>query len=92
MDAEVEQIKNDSFADIKTRRVIMLVEADYGFDVRQWSPDGVAPTSSYDSAQEAAARALQLLGLKEPISPQDWPETVGIGDAGAPPKPKPQII
>lgn len=92
MDAEVEEIKREAFADLKARRVIMLVEADYGFDVRQWTPDGVAPTSSYDTAQEAAGRACQLLGLKEPVKPQDWPETVGIGVGGPPPKPKPQIV
>lgn len=82
---DIDEIKREHFADLTKRRVILIVHHDYGFNVEQWLPNGVAPTSSYDTAQEAAARALQLLGLKDPITPQSWPETVGIGDNPGPP-------
>lgn len=79
MDAEVEQIKKDHFEALRLREVVMLVKHDYGYQVEQWFPDGVAPTSDYDTPQEAAARALQLLGIKEPVKPQDWPEIAQMG-------------
>lgn len=78
MDKEVAEIKSEHFAALKSREVILLVRSDYGFDVHRWTADSVAPTSSYDNPQEAAARALQLLGIKEPITPQAWPERVEI--------------
>lgn len=90
---EIAEIKREHFEAIKSRRVVMVVASDYGYDVEQWTPDGVAPTSTYDTAQEAGARALQLLGLKEPVKPQDWPEVIGIGpNPGPPPKPEPKFI
>lgn len=86
MDAEVEQIKQDRFAALKSREVVLLVKHDYGYQVEKWFPDGVAPTSDYDTPAEAAARAMQLLGLKEPVKPQDWPEIAQIGgDSNAKP-------
>ena len=92
-DLEIEKIKQTHFNAIKSREVILLVRADYGWDVEQWHPDGVAPTSSYDTPTEAAARALQLLGLDDPVTPQDWPEIAGIGpNPGPPPKPTPKIV
>lgn len=80
MDAEVEQIKKDRFEALQHREIVMLVKHDYGYQVEQWFPDGVAPTSDYDTPNEAAARALQLLGLKEPVTPQGWPEIAQIGN------------
>lgn len=88
MDAEIEQIKTEHFEAIRGRKVVLLIKSDYGWDVETWSPGGVAPTSSYDTAQEAGARVLQLLGLKEPVTPQSWPEIAQIGNGGGPP-PKP---
>ena len=87
MDAEVEQIKNEQFKELKQRELIMIVRADYGYDVLHWSPTGVAPVSGgYDTPQEAAARACQLLGLTEAIIPQSWPESAVIGPSpGKPP-------
>lgn len=90
MDAEVEQIKQQHFEAIKDRRVILIVAHDYGFQVEQWLPDGVAPTSDFDTPHEAAARACQLLGLKEPITPQNWPEVAQIGGDGRAPPPRPR--
>jgi len=90
MKMTVDEIKDSHFADIRKRDVIMLVRGDYGLTVHQWSPTGVSPQSDYDTPQEAAARALQLLGLTEPVTPQDWPEIAQIGGDGrsAPPPPR----
>jgi hypothetical protein len=82
MMADVDDIKIAHFDDIKKRDVILLVRSDYGWRVEQWSKDGVAPSSDYDTTQEAAARSLQLLGLSEPVSPQNWPEVAQIGGDG----------
>ena len=79
MDAEVERIKDEHYANLRKRNVIMIEQSDYGYRMHQWSPDGVAPQSDYDTPHEAAARALQLLGIAEPIAPQSWPEQVQIG-------------
>jgi hypothetical protein len=79
MDAELERIKDEHIANLRKRRAIMIETSDYGYCVHHWSPDGVAPTSDYDTPHEAAARALQLLGIKEPVKPQDWPEEACIG-------------
>jgi hypothetical protein len=86
---EIEQIKREHFEALLSRRVILLVMHDYGWEVEQWSPGGVAPTSGYDTPQEAAARALQLMKIKEPVVPQSWPEIAQIGGPPAPP-PRPR--
>ena len=86
---EIAAIKREHFEAIQDREVILLVKHDYGFQVEQWLPNGVAPTSDYDTAPEAAARALQLLGIKEPVRPQDWPEVAQIGGDGRLPPPRP---
>lgn len=85
MDAEVEEIKREHFEALKSRNVILIVKSDYGYQIGQWSPDGVAPTSDYDTPQEAAARACQLLDLKEPVTPQNWPEIAQMGGQPSPP-------
>jgi len=93
MNTEIDEIKRDHFELLKGRRIIILVESDYGFNVEQWLPDGVAPTSCYDTAQEAGARALQLLGLTKPVVPQDWPEVAQIGGPPSPPPaPAPKAV
>ena len=66
MDAELERIKDEHFAVIRKRDIVMIVKGDYGWEVHQWSPDGVAPQSEYDTPHEAAARALQLLKIEVP--------------------------
>lgn len=87
MAPEIEEIKRQHFEALKSRDVILIVKADYGYQIGQWSPDGVAPTSDYDTPQEAAARACQLLKLTEPVTPQNWPEVAQIGGERAlPPK------
>ena len=90
---DVDDIKRETFEKHLQGHVIMLVKADYGWTVMRWTADSVCPPSDYDTAQEAAARALQLLRLTEPVTPQDWPEAIGIGpDPGPPPPPPPKIV
>ncbi len=86
--SEIDDIKQENFATFKDREVVMLIKADYGWQVAHWLPDGVAPTSGYDTPNEAAARACQLLKLTEPVIPQDWPEIAQIGgdSRSAPPR------
>lgn len=79
MDKEVAEIKAEHFETLKGREVIILARSDYGWDVEHWVPDGVWPNCSYDNANEAAARVLQCLDIREPITPQSWPETTHIG-------------
>ena len=79
---EIGDIKSKRFDDIKDRVAILLVKGDYGWRVEQWLSDGVAPSSDYDTPHEAAARACQLLGLREPVTPQSWPEVAQIGGDG----------
>lgn len=86
---EMDEIRRQNFEALAGREVVMLIKADYGWEVAQWmASGGVAPKSSYDTPQEAAARALQLLKLTEPVKPQDWPEVAQIGGDGraAPPR------
>lgn len=85
--AEIDEIKREHFEAMKPREVVLLVKHDYGWSVGHWLPDGVAPTTAYDTPQEAAARTLQLLNIKEPVTPQDWPE---IAQIGGPPSPPPR--
>lgn len=49
-----------------------------GWEVHEHTIDGVAPCSTYPTVEEAAARLLQLLGIKTLITPQSWPECVCI--------------
>ena len=81
MDAELERIKDEHIANLRKRHCIIIEHGDYGYRVHQWSPDGVAPQSDYDTPHEAAARTLQLLKIKEPVKPQDWPEEVCVGSS-----------
>lgn len=87
--SEIDDIKRRRIEDLQGREVIMLIKADYGWEVSQWLPSGgVMRPSWYDTPQEAAARACQLLKLTEPVTPQSWPEVAQIGGDGraAPPR------
>lgn len=87
--SEMDDIRRENFDRFKGREVVMLIKADYGWEVAHWlASGGVAPTTGYDTPQEAAARACQLLGLAEPVAPQSWPEVAQIGGNGraAPPR------
>jgi hypothetical protein len=38
----------------------------------------VHPVIEYATPQEAVARLMQLMDIKDPVVPQDWPERVEI--------------
>ncbi len=86
---EIDLIKYDHFGAMTNREVILLIRSGYGWDVGHWTKDSVAPTSNYDTPQEAAARAMQLMDITEPVVPQTWPEIAQIGGPPSPPPPKP---
>jgi hypothetical protein len=77
-DREVDEIKAECFERLGERWSIAIVKSDYGWRVEQWTGDSIFPSSDYDTPQEAAARALQLLGISEPVTPQTWPEIAEI--------------
>lgn len=88
--SELDDTRQANFDALKGREVVLLIKADYGWEVAHWlESGGVAPTSSYDTAQEAAARACQLLKLTAPVEPQAWPEIAQIGgdSRSVPPRP-----
>lgn len=91
MTDRIDDIKQERLNAMRSREVVMLVKHDYGWRVEHWFPDGVAPPSDYDTPHEAAARALQLLKIKVPVTPQDWPEIAQIGGEGRakPPRHRP---
>ena len=62
----------------ETRRWI-IAETEDGFEVHEWTVDGVAPWSTYAAPISAAARLLQLMGIKHAVVPQAYPEEVCIG-------------
>ena len=61
-----------------TRRWI-IAETDDGFEVHEWSVDGVAPWAVKETKESAAARLIQLMGIGHAIVPQAYPESVCIG-------------
>jgi hypothetical protein len=80
MDIEVQSIKRGHYERIKRGSMIAIEMTPDGYCVHQWTPDGVAPQSSYGTAAEAVARVAQLLRLSNPVPPQDWPEAVQVGN------------
>ena len=87
---DMEEVRRQNIEVLAGREVVLLIKAPYGWEVGHWlASGGTAPTSGYDTPQEAAARACQLLGLKDPVTPQDWPEIAQIGD-GKGPLPRPR--
>lgn len=78
-DWEISTIKDEHIVNIREREVFMVVRSDYGWRTEWWTKDSVAPQSEYDTPHEAVARILQLMGIKETVKPQDWPEDICIG-------------
>jgi hypothetical protein len=62
-----------------TRRWI-IAETDDGFEVHEWTIDGVAPWAEKETKEAAASRLIQLMGIKHAIVPQAYPERVCIGN------------
>lgn len=57
-------------------------QSERGWEV--WSQDSTGenfgPKCSYPNAYKAAARLLQLMDIKLPVTPQNWPERICLGD------------
>ena len=57
----------------------MIAETEDGFEVHEWTVDGVAPPATKDTKEAAAARLLQLMGIRHAVIPQAYPERVCVG-------------
>jgi hypothetical protein len=57
----------------------IIVHTLEGYEVHHHLIDGVGPPSVYPTRDQAAARILQLLKIKQPVTPQNWPERIQIG-------------
>ena len=79
MDKVVEEIRDEHYARIRQRDCYLIEKTDYGFKVHDWSADGIGPSFDYDTPQEAVARVAQIIGLTEPVMPQNWPQPVCVG-------------
>lgn len=74
------EIRDENYARLRNRDVIVIERGDYGWRVHEWKASGsVAPALDYDLPEEAAARAMQIMGLTDPVTPQSWPEEIGLG-------------
>ena len=79
-DLEVQNMKDEHFARIRDNEVFMVEQTSDGrWRIEHWTHDGIAPQSSYNDQYDAAARLLQLMGIKRPVHPQDWPESFCVG-------------
>ncbi len=79
LDPEISAIQEDFLRRFREARRWIIVEDLDGFSVHEHTIDGVAPPSIYPTREEAAARLMQLMGLKRAVTPQNWPERVEIG-------------
>jgi len=82
LDPEITSIQQEWLDRHRLAHRWMIAEDLDGFSVHDHTIDGVAPPSTYPTREQAAARLLQLLGIKEPVTPQNWPERVCIGSVG----------
>lgn len=53
-----------------------------GFVLKQLDLDGetVLPWTTKPTAEGIIARLMQMMGVKEPVSPQDYPEQICLGE------------
>lgn len=55
-------------------------QSERGWDVGGHDNKGNSmPQTSYPNAAKAGARLLQLMEVGAPVTPQDWPELIGLG-------------
>lgn len=85
IDPDIIAFQVEWLAQHRTQPRFIIVEEAAGWSVHQHTTDGVAPSSSYPTKERAAARVLQLLGLTNPVTPQNWPETVCVGEINGEP-------
>lgn len=76
---DIAQMQRDHEERLRKTRRWVIAETDEGFEVHQWTVDGVAPWSTYPIPELAAARLLQLMEIKHAIVPQAYPERICVG-------------
>ena len=77
---EVPDMQFDWFLKSQNQPRYMIVQrGPDDFEVALHSEGNVFPSTSYPTAEQALARLAQLMGVKHPIKPQDWPEDIQIG-------------
>lgn len=55
-------------------------KADGSFIIKEFNEESILPHTEKKTAYETVARVAQIMGLKEPIKPQNWPEKICIGE------------
>lgn len=63
---------------MKTIEIHELIDGT--FKICEFSEQSVFPTTEKKTAYETVARVAQILGVKESVNPQDWPERICIGE------------
>ena len=56
----------------------LIAETKDGYEVHEFTADGVATCAVKPIREAPAARLLQLMGIKHAIVPQNYPERIGI--------------
>lgn len=69
-------------ADRDKRRWFIVEEPDGTYTVKEFTIDGVAPPTSYQTPEQAVARLMQMARVRGPIYAQTWPERIQIGEVG----------
>jgi hypothetical protein len=76
---DIEQMQREHEDRLRRTRRWLIAETAEGFEVHEWTIDGVAPWAEKATKEEAAARLLQLMEIRHAIVPQAYPERVCIG-------------
>jgi hypothetical protein len=77
-DPDIPQMQRNHEERLRQTRRFIIAETEAGFEVHEWTMDGVAPWHVYPVKETAASRLLQLMGIDCAIVPQCWPEAVEI--------------
>lgn len=78
-DPDIAQMQRTHEERLRATRRFVIAETDDGFEVHEWTADGVAPWATYPVKEAAASRLLQIMGIGHAILPQSWPEEVCVG-------------
>ena len=76
---DIETMQREHEERLRATRRWMIAETADGFEVHEWTDTSVAPWAEKETKETAAARLLQLMGIKHAIVPQAYPEDVIIG-------------
>jgi hypothetical protein len=82
----IEKMQREHEDRLRLSRRWLIAETDEGFEVHQWTSDGVAPWTIKETKETAAARLIQLMLINHAIVPQSWPEWIEIGTVTIEPK------